>query len=115
MQIGIYGDITPPGGPSNPRGCTPIGRIMETVVTVAPGVIVSVASAPQTFHCNDVTGATAADTYTIVAVADAHADDLGSCGPGQLQSLGCYNALANDDGTATNNRVIRSCCEIGPS
>ena len=63
----------PPGGISNPYGCTPIGRIINTVVTLAPGEQ-TVVSADQTFNCTNVAGALN-QTYTINAAVDVHADD----------------------------------------
>ncbi|MDO8611976.1 MAG: hypothetical protein Q7R32_04045 [Dehalococcoidia bacterium] len=47
-------------------------------------------------------------TYTLLAAVDAHADDLAACGPGAIQSLACFNALANDDGDLFDNRASRS-------
>ena len=47
-------------------------------------------------------------SYTWVAVADHGADDLAFCGPGALQSLACYNALADDDQDPADNRLSRN-------
>ena len=44
-------------------------------------------------------------TYTIIAAADAHADNAGACGPGQIQSVTCGSALASDDNDPTDNRA----------
>jgi len=35
--IGVYADIIPPGGVTNPYGCTPSGRIIQTTVSLSPG------------------------------------------------------------------------------
>ena len=107
MQIGIYADITPPGGPTNPFGCTPTGRLIQTSATVAPGNQFQALSGVYNFSCSAATGG---GSYVIVAVADAHADDLASCGPGQLQSMSCFNALADDDAIDANNRMMQTCC-----
>ena len=44
--------------------------------------------------CTDHVGAVG-KTYTLVAVADVNADDLGACGAGALQSDACLSALAD--------------------
>ena len=40
-----------------------------------------------------------------MAAADVHADDGGACGPFQIQSMTCYNAMADDDNDPSDNRV----------
>ena len=40
-----------------------------------------------------------------MAAADAHADDPGACPVLQIQSMTCYNALADDDNDPSDNRV----------
>jgi hypothetical protein len=101
--IGVYVDIIPPGGVTNPYGCTPAGRVINTVLTLAPGEQTSF-STTLSFSCVDVAGATG-QTYTIMAAADAHADDSGSCAVFQIQSMTCANALADDDNDPTDDRV----------
>ena len=32
--IGVYVDILPPGGITNPYGCTPFGRMIDNTVTL---------------------------------------------------------------------------------
>jgi sugar lactone lactonase YvrE len=110
--IGVYADAIPPGGPSNPYGCAPSGRIIETTVTLAPGKKTAVSSADFAFTCADAAGARG-QRFTIVALVDAHGDDLAACGPGQLQGMACFNALANDDADPSNNRISRNCCRVG--
>jgi hypothetical protein len=101
--IGVYVDIIPPGGITNPYGCTPIGRVIDTVVTLDPGVQTSI-TATLSFSCADVAGALN-QSYTIMAAADAHADDSGPCAVFQIQSMTCFNALADDDNDSSDNRV----------
>src|SRR5207253_948125 len=36
----------------------------------------------------------------------------GACGPGQLMSMSCFNALADDDDDDTDNRMSRNCCML---
>src|SRR5437899_2224557 len=62
--IGVYVDIVPPGGITNPHGCTPSGRIINTLVTLAPGEQ-NIVNISQTFSCADVQGALG-QTYTIM-------------------------------------------------
>jgi len=101
--IGVYVDIIPPGGMTNPYGCTPFGRVINTVVTLAPGEQTTV-SASLSFSCADLAGATG-QTYTINAAADAHANDAGACAVFQIQTMTCFNALADDDNDSSDNRV----------
>jgi len=103
-SIGVYVDIVPPGGVSNPYGCTPTGRVINTIVTLAPGEQTTV-NANLTFNCVDAIGAVG-QTYTVMAAADAHADDGGACGPLQIQSMTCFNALGDDDNDSNDNRAV---------
>jgi hypothetical protein len=80
----------------------PFGRVIDTVVTLAPGEQTTV-TATLSFSCADVEGATG-QSYTIMAAADAHAEDGGACGPFQIQSMTCFNALADDDNDSSDNR-----------
>ena len=50
----------------------------------------------------------AGKAYTIAAVVDTHHDDLAACGPGDLLTLTCFNALADDDTDPFDDRVVRS-------
>jgi hypothetical protein len=76
--------------------------VIDTVVTLAPGQQTAV-TASLSFSCTNVADALN-QTYTIMAAADAHADDSGPCGPFQIQSGTCFGALA-DDNDSTDNRV----------
>ncbi len=49
----------------------------------------------------------AGKAYTIAAGVDTHDDDLAACGPGDLLTLTCFNALGNDDTDPFDNRVVR--------
>ena len=100
----------PPGGIPNPYGCTPIGRVINTVVTLAAGAQTTV-SATLSFSCANVAGALN-QSYTIISAADAHADDGGACGPFQIQSMTCFNALADDDNDASDNRASTSAFRV---
>ncbi len=102
--IGVYMDAIPPGGPGDPFGCLPNGRILNTTVTLNPGNQENV-TAFVGFTCADQAGA-AGKTYTLIAAVDTHADDLAACGTSTLLQ-GCFNALADDDPDTTDNRVIR--------
>ena len=56
------------------------------------------------FNCADVQGALN-QTYTIMAAADAHAGDPGTCPVFQIYSMTCFNALADDDNDSSDNRA----------
>ena len=113
-MIGVYLDVIPPGGISNPGGSIPAGRILETTAVLEPNRQLRLFADTGTpgdglveFSCTN-QGAVVGLTYTIIAVVDVHADDLAACGEGELDSLACFNALADDDTDPTDNRVTRS-------
>ena len=100
--IGVYVDVMAPAA----GGCTPNGRVLETTVTLAAGAKTTTA-VPVTYSCSDPAAANGL-SFTWVAVADHGADDQASCGPGTLQSIGCFNALADDDQDPADNRATRN-------
>ncbi|TMF12128.1 MAG: hypothetical protein E6I38_03875 [Chloroflexi bacterium] len=100
--IGVYVDVMAPSA----GGCTPNGRVLETTVTLAAGAKTTI-PVPVSYSCADPAAANGL-SYTWVAVADHGGDDLASCGPGALQSLACFNALADDDQDSSDNRVSRN-------
>jgi hypothetical protein len=102
-SFGVYVDIVPPGGNDNPYACTPAGRVIDTVVTLAPDEQ-TVLKASPTFSCGNVAAAQG-QTYTISAAVDVHSDDAAACAASQLQSMDCYNALADDDTQDADNRL----------
>ena len=89
-----------------PSGCTPNGRVLQTTVTLGAGNKTTI-PVPVSYTCSDVAAADGM-SYTWLAVADHGADDLTSCGAGSLQSLGCFNALADDDADPADNRMSRT-------
>ena len=112
--VGVYMDVIPPGGASDPYGCLPNGRILQTTVALNTGGQTHVYADTGTvgdglveFSCTDHAGAVG-ETYTFVAVADVNADDLGACGPGALQGGACVSALTDDDTDNTDNLAIRN-------
>ena len=122
--IGVVLDVRPPLDPTrplltNPFGCLPNGRILATTVTLAAGSQANVraefgsAAGKVEFSCTDQAGA-AGKFYKLFAAVDVHADDLASCGPSNLQSLACFNALADDDMNPTDNRDDRSAPRVQP-
>ena len=112
--IGLYLDVIPPGGPSNPGGCIPAGRILETTAFLRPHRQLRLFADTGTlgdgqveFSCAN-QAAVVGLSYTIIAAVDVHTDDLAACGPGALVSLSCFDALADDDNDSADNRVVRS-------
>ncbi len=106
-------DAIPPGGASDPYGCLPNGRILQTTVTLGDSSQANIFADSGTigdgrveFSCTDHAGAVG-KTYTLIAVADVNADDLAACGPGALQGVACVSALADDDTDNTDNLAIR--------
>ena len=112
--VGVYLDVIPPNGSSNPGGCFPTGRIIQNSVTLNPGQQKKVSvdtNKPQErvidFGCINylvVTG----QSYKLIAAADNHGDDLEACSEGSLISQVCINALASDDSEPIDNRQVMS-------
>jgi hypothetical protein len=98
--IGVYVDVVAPSG------CTPNGRVLQTTVTLGAGNKTTI-PVPVSYSCSDVAAANGL-SYNWTAVADHGADDLASCGPGSLQGLTCFNALADDDEDPADNRKSRT-------
>ncbi len=122
--IGVYLDVAPPDGTSdgltNPHGCQPAGRILQTSVFLDSGKQANVFADTGAisdgfveFSCSDHVGATG-KTYTLVAVADNDADDLSACQPGTLQLATCLDALANDDADPIDNQAVRNAPKVQP-
>jgi CSLREA domain-containing protein len=111
--IGVYVDIVPPGGITNPFGCTPIGRVIDTVVTLGTSNQNNQTSvtATLTFDCANLAGVFG-QSYTIMAAADVHADDGGACPVFQIPSMNCFNALADDDNDARDNRAATTAFRV---
>jgi hypothetical protein len=98
--IGVYVDVTAPSG------CTPNARVFSMGVTLAAGAKTTV-SVPVSYGCSDPAAANGL-SYAWVAVADHAGDDIASCGPRALQSVACFNALADDDQDPADNRASRN-------
>jgi hypothetical protein len=99
--IGVYVDVSHPSS-----GCTPNGRVLQTTVSLLAGDKTTI-PVPVDYSCSNPSAADGL-SYTWTAVADHGADDLSSCGPGSLQSLACFNALASDDEDPADNRKSRT-------
>ena len=119
-MIGVYLDVVPPGGPANPGGCLPAGRILQTTLVLGAGKQTALFADTGTlgdglveFICAN-QAVVVGLPYTIMAAVDAHGDDSVACGPGLLLSLGCANALADDDGDPFDDRIVRSAPRVEP-
>ncbi len=127
--IGVYIDVITPGGTftsstavsaANPGGCEPAGRILSTTVVVAPTVTADVFADTGTlgdnlvqFSCTNA-AAVFGMTYTIIAAVDAHADDeFPFCGPGNILTVACGAALADDESDGADNRLSRNAFRVG--
>ena len=64
-------------------------------------------SIPVSYSCSD-PAAVNGQSFTWVAVADHGADDAASCPVGSLQSVACFDALADDDQDPADNRATRN-------
>jgi hypothetical protein len=120
--VRVYLDVIPPGGPSNPGGCLPNGRILDTTLTLDPTGVTAPKNQPVfadtgtlgdglvEFSCTN-QSAVVGQRYTLIAAVDAHGDDLALCGPGDLLTNDCANALFDDD-TDSNNRLTRNAPKV---
>ena len=126
--VRVYMDVIPPGGSSNPGGCVPTGRILDSSVTLDPAGVGNVGIDKQAnvfadtgtlgdglveFSCTN-QSAVIGMTWTIIAAVDAHGDDSVACGPGLLLTLACANALADDDSTVGTNIDTRNAPRVQP-
>jgi hypothetical protein len=73
-------------------------------VTLAPGEQQTF-TVSTFFNCTDVPGALN-QFFLLKAAIDVHADDGGACGVSQINTITCFNALADDDDDDSDNRVI---------
>jgi CSLREA domain-containing protein len=97
--IGVYVDVMAP------PGCTPNGR--DTTTLMWPAGFKGTLSIPVSYSCSDPAAANG-QSFTWVAVADHGADDAASCPVGSLQSVACFDALADDDQDPADNRATRN-------
>jgi hypothetical protein len=98
--IGVYVDLLAPSG------CSPNTRVHQSTVTLAAGAKTTL-SVPVNYSCMDPANANGL-SYSWTAIADHGADDGSSCGAGNLQTLVCFNALADDDADPADNRKART-------
>ncbi len=118
--VRVYIDVIPPGG------CLPTGRILDDTVTLDPAgasqgtadklanVFADTGTPDDGFVEFSCTSQSAVgQRYTLIAAVDAHDDDSGACGEGDLLTLACINALADDDADL-NNRLSRNAPRVQP-
>jgi len=104
--VGVYLAFLPPAGAFDP-GCTPNGVSVVGNVTIAPRGTESLTSAPA-WRC-DIPAAADGLSWTLIAIADAHADDFASCATiAQILSGACDSALADDDQDPADNTRLRA-------
>ena len=104
--VGVYLAFVPPAGSLNPGGCSPIGISVVGNVSIPPSGKVSLTSAPL-WRCDN-PAAVDGLSWTLIAIADAHADDFASCATlQQVLSGACDTALADDDQGASDNTRLR--------
>ncbi len=122
VTVGVYLDVIPPGGMTDPYGCLPNGRILQTTVALntsgdkQANVFADTGTLSDgfvEFSCTDHAGAVG-KTYTLIAAVDVNADDLASCPPGTLANPACFDALADDDTDDADNRIARNAPRVQP-
>jgi hypothetical protein len=105
--MGVYLAFVPPGGSTNPGGCTPGGVWFLNAVNVAPRDTATLVADPL-WQCAD-PASVGGLSWTLVAIADAHADDFSSCGTiEEVLGGACQEALADDDEDPANDIETRT-------
>lgn len=103
--VGVYLAFLPPAGALDP-GCTPNGVLHLGNVTIAPRGTESLTTAPA-WRCDNPAGVDGL-SWTLIAIADADADDFASCATlQQVLSGACDSALADDDQDPSDNTRLR--------
>ena len=105
--VGVYLAFVPPAGSLNPGGCSPVGVSVVGNVSIPARGNESLTSAPL-WQCANPTAVDGL-SWTLIAIADVHADDFASCATVQ-QVLGgaCDSALSDDDQDASDNTRLRA-------
>jgi hypothetical protein len=105
--VGVYLAFVPPAGSLNPGGCIPNRVSVIGNVNLPPRSTLTIASDPI-WSCGN-PSAVDGLSWTVTAIADAHADDVASCATVQLVLDGvCAAALADDDQDGADNTRVRS-------
>ena len=105
--VGVYLAFLPPGGSSNPGGCAPAGVQNLGAFSLLPGGKVMVRIDPPWACANP--AAVDGLSWTLKAIADAHADDFASCTTlEQVFNGACATAVSDDDDNDLNNTRSRS-------
>ena len=104
--VGVYLAFVPPAGSLNPGGCSPIGVSVVGNVSIPARGNESLTSAPLWQCANP--AAVDGLSWTLIAIADVHADDFASCATvQQVLSGACDSALSDDDQDASDNTRLR--------
>jgi len=106
-DVGVYLAFLPPGGASNPGGCTPAGVVNLGVFTLLPGDRITIKIDPPWTCTNP--AVVAGLTWTLKAIADVHADDFASCSPlAETFDSTCSLALPDDHNNNSNHTLVPS-------
>jgi hypothetical protein len=107
--VGVYLAFLPPGGTSNPGGCSPATVMNLGVFSLLPLEKITVRVDPA-WHCTN-PAAVNGMHWTLRAIADIHGDDFDDCGtlPKAFDAnFECSSGLADDDDRDSNNTRDRS-------
>ena len=106
-DVGVYVALLPPGGSSNPGGCTPAAVLNLGVFSLLPGDRVTIKFDPGWTCANP--AAVDGLNWTLKAIADVHADDFASCATlSQVFDSACSLAISDDDDNDANNFRTRA-------
>jgi hypothetical protein len=116
QDVGLYLAIMPPGGPSNPGGCSPATVLnwvsyatvfSQTFLADVPAGGRVTLKANVLWVCADPSVVDGMN-FTLMAIADFGNDDLASCDTlAKAFSGGCSAALADDDSFVDDNMTTR--------
>ncbi len=106
-DVGVYLAFLPPGGSSNPGGCSPATVLNLGVFTLLPTDKITVKIDPAWQCANP--AAVNGMNWTLKAIADINADDFSSCATlSQVFDTTCSLAMGDDDDNDTNNTRTRA-------
>jgi hypothetical protein len=106
-DVGVYLALLPPGGSSNPGGCSPATVINLGVFSLLPGGRISIKIDPPWLCTNP--AAVDGMNWTLKAIADVHGDDFASCATlDQVFDSVCSLAISDDDDNGANDFRTRA-------
>ena len=106
-DVGVYLALLPPGGSSNPGGCSPAAVTNFGIFSLLPAEKVTIKLDPP-WQCANPAAVNGLN-WTLKAVADVHGDDFASCASlSQMFDGTCSLAVSDDDDNDANSIRTRA-------